>query len=228
MKTMTTNSNDSKELYSIINRSFKADLNSLLEYPFDFDDDDFYEKASKYAIAEYEYYLFADAIEFHRFNNVYFDNETLLNYKEIFMTYLKHRSSNDKAVLDEVSEHIDAYIANYKIEGETKKIYIIGFSGLYDSCINLILEASKNVKEVDKSINGYRIIFDSKANEMTYEMEDLDEGLDYLDFRHMMFQTILKCYVDGGSFYMIKALDKKLDEDAFSFSDYSAPSTYMA
>ena len=44
---------NSKELDSIINRSFKADINSLLEYPFDFDDDDFYEKASKYALAEY-------------------------------------------------------------------------------------------------------------------------------------------------------------------------------
>lgn len=205
-----------EKINEIINRSLKADIKSLLQYPFDTEDDDFEEKASGYALAEYVYHLFEDAIEFHKLNNIYFDWLMLLDIKKAFLEELDNIDANE-AVVDEVSNHIDAYIQSYVIEGEPKKVMFKELEDIYCSCIDLVKEASKNVKEnkCKKSIDDdYIITFGTKLNNLLdFDLFDTlwtNRGLVFV--RHLMFQIILKCYVDGGDFNMIQELHTKLEE----------------
>lgn len=205
-----------EKINEIINRSLKADIKSLLQYPFDTEDDDFEEKASGYALAEYVYHLFEDAIEFHKLNNVYFDWLMLLDIKKAFLEELVDTYANE-AVVDEVSDHIDAYIQSYKIEGEPKKVMFKELEDIYCSCIDLVKEASKNVKEntCKKSIDDdYIITFGTKLNNLLdfYLFDTLWTNRGLVFVRHSMFQIILKCYVDGGDSKMIDELHAKLEE----------------
>lgn len=205
------------KINEIIHRLLKADIKSLLQYPFDTEDDDFEEKASGYALAEYVYYLFEDAIEFHKLNNVYFDQQTILDIKNLFMEELDEIGANE-AVEDEVSSHIYAYMGHYMIEGEPKKVMFKDLEDIYCSCIDLVKEASKSVKEntCKKTIDDdYIISFGTKLNHLL-DLGLIDCLLDnrgLVFVRHVMFQTILKCFVDGGDFNMIQELYNKLEEN---------------
>ena len=206
-----------EKINEIINRSLKADIKSLLQYPFDTEDDDFEQTVSGNALAEYAYHLFEDAIEFHKLNNVYFDEEALQDLKELFIDEVVDTGANE-AVVDEVSSHIDAYIQSYKIEGEPKKVMIQEAEDIYYFCIDLIKEASENVKEntCKKTIDDdYIITFETKLNNLIdFNLIDglwTDRGFVFV--RHLMFQIILKCFVDGGDSKMIDELHLKLEED---------------
>ena len=176
-------------------------------------------RVSDDALAEYVYHLFEDAIEFHKLNNVYFDEETLSDIKKLFMKELD-KIVDSQEVEDEVSSHIDAYIQSYVIEGEPKKAMFEEIDDLYYSCIDLIKEASKNVKEntCKKTIDDYINKFDNRIDKL-YDLELIyhadfpgaDMGLVFV--YDIMFQTILKCYFDGGDFKMIQELHTKLEED---------------
>lgn len=208
--------NKIEKINEIIHRSLKADINNILQCPFDTEDDDFEQTISGNALAEYIYYLFEDAIEFHKLNNVYFDEETLQNIKELFMDEVVDTGANE-AVADEVTNHIDEYIQSYRIEGEPKKVMFEETEDIYYSCIGLVKEASKNVKEntCKKTIDDYIITFGSKCNNsLDFNLFDTlwdDRGLVFV--RHLMFLTMLKCYVDGGDSKMIDELHKKLEEN---------------
>lgn len=204
-----------KKINEIIHRSLKADINNILQCPYNTEDDDFEQTVSGNALAEYVYYLFEDAIEFHKLNNVYFDEKTLQNIKELFMDEVVD-IAND-AVEDEVSSHIDAYIQSYVIEGEPKKVMFEEAEDIYCSCIDLVKEASKSVKEntCKKTIDDdYIISFGTKVNTLLdFNLFDTlwdDRGLVFV--RYLMFQIILKCFVDGGDFNMIQELHTKLEE----------------
>lgn len=205
-----------EKINEIINRSLKADINNILQRPFDTEDDDFEQTVSGNALAEYAYHMFEDAIEFHKLNNVYFDEETLHDIKELFIDEVVDTGANE-SVVDEVSSHIDAYIQSYKIEGEPKKVMIQEAEDIYYFCIDLIKEASENVKEntCKKSIDDdYLITFGTKLNNLLdFDLFDTlwtNRGLAFV--RHLMFQIILKCFVDGGDSKMIDELHTKLEE----------------
>ena len=206
-----------EKINEIINRSLKADIKSLLQYPFDTEDDDFEETVSGNALAEYTYHMFEDAIEFHKLNNIYFDEEALQDLKELFIDEVVDTGSNE-AVVDEVSNNIDAYIQSYKIEGEPKKVMFQEAEDIYYFCIDLIKEASENVKEntCKKTIDDdYLINFETKLNNLIdFNLIDglwTDRGFVFV--RHLMFQIILKCFVDGGDSKMIDELHLNLEED---------------
>ena len=195
-----------EKIIEIIRRSLHNDFNSS-------------SRVSDDALAKYVYHLFEDAIEFHKLNNVYFDEETLQNIKELFMDEVVDTGANE-AIADEVSNHIDAYIQSYVIEGEPKKAMFDKIDDLYYSCIDLIKEASKILKEnaSKRTIDDYINKFDNRIDKL-YDLQLIyhtdfpgaDMGLVFV--RHLMFQTILKCYVDGGDFNMIQELHTKLEED---------------
>ena len=205
-----------KKIEKIINRSLKADINNILQRPFDTEDDDFEQTVSGNALAEYVYHMFEDAIEFHKLNNVYFDDEALHDIKELFIDEVVDTGANE-AVVDEVSSHIDRYIQSYKIEGEPKKVMFKELEDIYCSCIDLIKEASKNVKEntCKKTIDDdYIITFGTKLNNLLdFNLFDtLWDDRGFVFVRHLMFQIILKCFVDGGDSKMIDELHTKLEE----------------
>ena len=206
-----------EKINEIINRTLKADIKSLLQYPFDTEDDDFEQTVSGNALAEYTYHMFEDAIEFHKLNNVYFDEEALQDLKELFMDEVVDTGANE-AVVNEVSSHIDAYIQSYKIEGEPKKVMFQEAEDIYYFCIDLIKEASENVKEntCKKTIDDdYIINFETKLNNLIdFNLIDgLWDDRGFVFVRHLMFQIILKCYVDGGDSKMIDELHLNLEED---------------
>ena len=205
-----------EKINEIIHRSLKSDINNIIQCPYNTEDDDFEQTVSGQALSEYAYHMFEDAIEFHKLNNVYFDNETLQNIKELFMDEVVDTGANE-AVADEVSDHIDAYIQSYVIEGEPKKVMFQKAEDLYYFCIDLVKEASKNVKEntCKKTIDDdYLITFGTKCNNLLdFNLFDTlwdNRGLVFV--RHLMFQIILKCFVDGGDFNMIQELHTKLEE----------------
>ena len=120
--------------------------------------------------------------------------------------------------MDEVSSHIDAYIQSYVIEGEPKKVMFKELEDIYCSCIDLVKEASKNVKEntCKKTIDDdYLINFETKLNNLIdFNLIDgLWDDRGFVFARHLMFQIILKCFVDGGDSKMIDELHLKLEED---------------
>ncbi len=157
-----------EKINEIIHRSLKSDITDILQCPYNTEDDDFEQTVSGQAISEYVYHMFADAIEFHKLNNVYFDEETLQNIKELFIDEVVDTGANE-AVVDEVSSHIDAYIQSYKIEGEPKKVMFEELEDIYCSCIDLVKEASKNVKEntCKKTIDDdYLINFGRRLNNL--------------------------------------------------------------
>lgn len=206
-----------EKINEIIKRTLKADIKSLLQYPFDTEDDDFEEKVSGNALAEYAYHMFEDAIEFHKLNNVYFDEETLQDLKELFIAEVVDTGANE-AVVNEVSDHIDEYIQSYKIEGEPKKVMFQEAEDIYYYCIDLIKEASENVKEntCKKTIDDdYLINFETKLNNLLdfNLINGLWDDRGFVFVRHLMFQIILKCFVDGGDSKMIDELYLKLEED---------------
>lgn len=172
-------------------------------------DDDWNKKVEDYFFAAYEYSKFVDAIDFHRFNNVYFDIETIADILGLFLEDLEKKGAS-QAVKKEVRTRIVAYIKDYKIECEPKKVMIQEIDDLYYFCIDLIRDASMNGKKSTskKSVDDYYESFlDSidKTKELGY---NIDEG----DVLYKMFQTIAKCKVEGGEFNMIDALYDKLGE----------------
>lgn len=205
-----------EKINEIINRTLKADINNILQRPFDTEDDDFEQTVSGNALAEYAYHMFEDAIEFHKLNNIYFDEEALHDIKELFIDEVVDTGANE-AVVNEVSSNIDAYLHSYKIEGEPKKVMFQEAEDIYYFCIDLIKEASENVKEntCKKTIDDdYLINFETKCNNLLdFNLFDtLWENRGLVFVRHLMFQIILKCFVDGGDFNMIQELHTKLEE----------------
>lgn len=206
---------DSEEVKEMLSRRFNTDEETLLNYPVDTEDDDWFDEGLKYVIEEYNFFLFFDAIEFLRLNHVYYDNKTLLEIKKEF---LEHRPISQE-IKNEVSDHIDAYIHSYKIDGEPKKMEYntiedisLDMDGLYEKCIGLIWENSKNDEKstTEKDIDDYIEMF----NNFYDDISDLDIDIYHEDICHLKFLTMLKCKVDGGSFDIIDELDRMLLEEA--------------
>ena len=206
---------NSEEVKEMLSRRFNTDEETLLNYPVDTEDDDWFDEGLKYVIEEYNFFLFFDAIEFLRLNHVYYDNKTLLEIKKEF---LEHRPISQE-IKNEVSDHIDAYIHSYKIDGEPKKMEYntiedisLDMDGLYEKCIGLIWENSKNDEKstTEKDIDDYIEMF----NNFYDDISDLDIDIYHEDICHLKFLTMLKCKVDGGSFDIIDELDRMLLEEA--------------
>lgn len=206
---------DSEEVKEMLSRRFNTDEETLLQYPVDIEDDDWFDEGLKYVVEEYNFFLFFDAIEFLRLNHVYFDFKTLMEIKKEF---LENRPISQE-IKDEVSIHIDAYFSSYKIDGEPKKMEYntiedisLDMDGLYEKCIGLIWENSKDDEKstTEKDIDDYIEMF----NNFYDDISDLDIDIYHEDIRHLMFLTMLKCKVDGGSFDMIDQLDRMLVEEA--------------
>lgn len=206
---------DSEEVKEMLSRRFNTDEETLLQYPVDIEDDDWFDEGLKYVVEEYNFFLFFDAIEFLRLNHVYFDFKTLMEIKKEFM---ENRPISQE-IKDEVSIHIDAYLSSYKIEGEPKKMEYntiedisLDIDDLYEKCIGLIWENSKDDEKstTEKDIDDYIEMF----NNFYDDISDLDIDIYHEDIRHLMFLTMLKCKVDGGSFDMIDQLDRMLVEEA--------------
>ena len=206
---------DSEEVKEMLSRRFNTDEETLLNYPVDTEDDDWFDEGLKFVIEEYNFFLFFDAIEFLRLNHVYYDYKTLLDIKNNF---LEHRPISQE-IKDEVSIHIDAYIHSYKIDGEPKKMEYntiedisLDMDGLYETCIGLIWENSKDDEKstTEKDIDDYIEMF----NKFYDDISDLGIDIYHEDSCHLMFLTMLKCKVDGGSLDMIDQLDRMLVEEA--------------
>ena len=206
---------NSEEVKEMLSRRFNTDEETLLNYPVDTEDDDWFDEGLKYVVEEYNFFLFFDAIEFLRLNHVYYDNKTLLEIKKEF---LEHRPISQE-IKDEVSIHIDAYIQTYKIDGEPKKMEYntiedisLDMDGLYEKCIGLIWENSKDDEDstTKKDIDDYIEMFNNSYDDIS----DLDIDIHYEDICHLKFLTMLKCKVDGGSFDIIDELDRMLLEEA--------------
>ena len=84
--------------------------------------------------------------------------------------------------------------------------------GLYETCIGLIWENSKDDEKstTEKDIDDYIEMF----NKFYDDISDLGIDIYHEDSCHLMFLTMLKCKVDGGSFDMIDELDRMLLEEA--------------
>ena len=228
---------DSEEVKEMLSRRFNTDEETLLNYPVDTEDDDWFDEGLKYVIEEYNYFLFFDAIEFLRLNHVYFDTKTLLEIKNNF---LDERPISQE-IKDEVSIHIDAYIGHYKIEGEPKKMEYntiedlsLDMDALYEKCIGLIWENSKDDKSATyKTTDEYLEMLDKLEDDISDYLEmfnnsyddisDLDIDIHHEDIRHLMFITMLKCKVDGGGFDMIDQLDIRLVQEAEENCPYTIP-----
>ena len=215
---------DSEEVKEMLSRRFNTDEETLLNYSVDTEDDDWFDEGLKFVIEEYNFFLFFDAIEFLRLNHVYYDNKTLLEIKKEF---LEHRPISQE-IKDEVSNHIDAYIQTYKIDGEPKKMEYntiedisLDMDDLYEKCIGLIWENSKDDEKstTEKDIDDYIEMF----NKLEDDISDLDIDIYHEDIRHLMFLTMLKCKVDGGSFDMIDQLDIRLVQEAEENCSYTIP-----
>lgn len=215
---------DSEEVKEMLNRRFNTDEETLLQYPVDTENDDWFDEGLKYVIEEYNYFLFFDAIEFLRLNHVYFDTKTLLEIKKEF---LEHRPISQE-IKDEVSIHIDAYIGHYKIDGEPKKMEYntiedlsLDMDDLYEKCIGLIWENSKDDEKstTEKDIDDYIEMF----NNFYDDISDLDIDIYHEDIRHLMFLTMLQCKVDGGGFDIIDELDIRLVQEAEENCPYTIP-----
>lgn len=184
---------------------------------------------------EYNFFLFFDAIEFLRLNHVYYDYKTLLEIKKEFL-------ENRPIIKDEVSDHIDTYIHSYKIEGEPKKMEYntiedlsLDMDDLYEKCIGLIWENSKDDEDstTKKTTDDYIEMLDKLEDDISDYIEmfnnsyddisDLDIDIHHEDIRHLMFLTMLKCKVDGGSFDMIDQLDIRLVQEAEENCSYTIP-----
>lgn len=229
---------NSEEIKEMLSRRFNTDEETLLQYPVDTEDDDWFDEGLKYVIEEYNFFLFFDAIEFLRLNHVYFDFKTLMEIKKEF---LEHRPISQE-IKDEVSIHIDAYIGHYKIDGEPKKMEYntiedlsLDMDDLYEKCIGLIWENSKDDEKstTEKDIDDYIEMFNNFYDDISDYLEmfnnsyddisDLDIDIYHEDIRHLMFLTILKCKVDGGNFDMIDQLDIRLVQEAEENCSYTIP-----
>ena len=228
---------NSEEVKEMLSRRFNTDEETLLNYPVDTEDDDWFDEGLKYVIEEYNYFLFFDAIEFLRLNHVYFDTKTLLEIKNNF---LDERPISQE-IKDEVAIHIDAYIGHYKIEGEPKKMEYntiedlsLDMDALYEKCIGLIWENSKDDKSATyKTTDEYLEMLDKLEDDISDYLEmfnnsyddisDLDIDIHHEDIRHLMFITMLKCKVDGGGFDMIDQLDIRLVQEAEENCPYTIP-----
>ena len=206
---------NSEEVKEMLSRRFNTDEETLLQYPVDIEDDDWFDEGLKFVIEEYNFFLFFDAIEFLRLNHVYYDCKTLLEIKKEF---LAHRPISQE-IKNEVSNHIDAYIQTYKIDGEPKKMEYntiedisLDMDDLYEKCIGLIWENSKDDEKstTEKDIDDYIEMF----NNFYDDISDLDIDIYHEDICHLKFLTMLKCKVDGGSFDIIDELDRMLLEEA--------------
>lgn len=215
---------NSEEVKEMLSRRFNTDEETLLNYPVDTEDDDWFDEGLKFVIEEYNFFLFFDAIEFLRLNHVYYDFKTLLEIKKEF---LEHRPISQE-IKDEVSDHIDAYIQSYKIEGEPKKMEYntiedlsLDMDDLYEKCIGLIWENSKDDDDstTKKTTDDYIEMFNNSYDDIS----DLDIDIYHEDIRHLMFLTMLKCKVDGGSFDMIDQLDIRLVQEAEENCPYTIP-----
>lgn len=217
---------NSEEIKEMLSRRFNADEETLLNYPVDTEDDDWFDEGLKFVIEEYNFFLFFDAIEFLRLNHVYYDYKTLLEIKKEF---LNHRPINQE-IKDEVSIHIDSYIQTYKIDGEPKKMEYntiedisLDMDDLYEKCIGLIWENSKDDEDstTKKTTDDYIEMFNNSYDDISDL--DLDNDIHHEDIRHLMFLTMLKCKVDGGSFDMIDQLDIRLVQEAEENCSYTIP-----
>ena len=215
---------NSEEVKEMLSRRFNTDEETLLQYPIDTEDDDWFDEGLKYVIEEYNYFLFFDAIEFLRLNHVYFGTQTLLDIK---WNFLENRPISQE-IKDEVSTHIDAYIQVYKIDGEPRKMEYntiedlsLDMDDLYEKCIGLILENSKDDEKstTKKTTDDYLEMFNNSYDDIS----DLDIDIYHEDIRHLMFLTMLKCKVDGGGFDMIDQLDIRLVQEAEANCSYTIP-----
>lgn len=206
---------NSEEVKEMLSRRFNTDEETLLNYPVDTEDDDWFDEGLKFVTEEYNFFLFFDAIEFLRLNHVYYDDKTLLDIKNNF---LENRPISQE-IKDEVATHIDAYIQTYKIDGEPKKMEYntiedisLDMDGLYEKCMYLIWANSKDDEDstTKKTTDDYIEMFNNSYDDIS----DLDIDIHHEDICHLKFLTMLKCKVDGGSFDIINQLDIRLLQEA--------------
>ena len=166
---------------------------------------------SSFSLAYYERQMIDCALNFLVHDNVYFDDEALLDIKKLVMDDLDNRNASQKDK-DDVSASIDRYIGYYKddFKGNTRKVMIQELDDLFYFCIFSIRDASMNGKKskTNKSIDDYYKFF----------LEDIDRyknwlhNLEEVDVLYLMFEVIRGCYFEGGDFHMIDALYDRLGE----------------
>lgn len=167
-----------------------------------------------YSLEDYAGELFNSPITFLANNHVYFDNEALLNIKKLVMVNLDKKNASQE-VKDEVADRIDLnismYNAFYNVDvKDGKEIMIQELDDIFNSCIDLAKEASKNVKEntCKKTIDDYYKSFLDNID----KVREFGSGIEESDIVFLMFVAIRICKFNGGDFYMIDALYDKLGE----------------
>ena len=161
MKTMTTNSNDSKKFNSNI------------------------------FLANYGKYLFLYPLNFLWNNKVYLDNETLLDIKELVMDELdkKYASQEVKDKVESDIDKFIVYFKK-EAKGETKKVMIQELDDIFYFCIGLIRDASMNGKKahLKKTIDEHYKTFLGNLYIYRNRMHNIDEAdALYLMFNEILF-----------------------------------------
>lgn len=158
------------------------------------------------AFAEYEYYLFEDAIEFYKLNKIYFDEETLLNIKQLFMKELDKKNASE-FVKDEVSSRIYRYIVHYHIKGEPTKAEFRDVMNLYYKCYEMVKQSTpikKRIRKTEKAELKYYEIFKDRIDKILKDSQLIISGGDYY---HLIFQVSLMCQIEHGDFYWVEELE---------------------
>ena len=182
-----------EKINEIINRSLHTDGNSS-------------PRIADNAFAEYEYYLFEDAIEFYKLNKIYFDEETLQKIKQLFMKELEEKNASD-FVKNEVDFLINIYIRTYRIKGEPTKAEFDDVMNLYYKCYEIVKQLTpikKRIRKTEKAELKYYEIFKDRIDKILKDSQLIISGGDYY---HLIFQVSLLCYIEHGDFYWVDELE---------------------
>ena len=182
-----------EKINEIINRTLHTDGNSS-------------PRIADNAFAEYEYYLFEDAIEFYKLNKIYFDDETLQNIKQLFMKELEEKNASE-FVKKEVYILIDIYISTYRIKGEPTKAEFRDVGNLFYKCYEMVKQSTpikKRIRKTEKAELKYYEIFKDRIDKILKDSELIISGGDYY---HLIFQVSLLCQIEHGDFYWVEELE---------------------
>lgn len=182
-----------EKINEIINRPLHTDGNSS-------------PRIADNAFAEYEYYLFEDAIEFYKLNKIYFDEETLQKIKQLFMKELEEKNASD-FVKNEVDFLIDIYIRTYHIKGEPTKAEFDDVMNLYYKCYEIVKQLTpikQRIRKTEKAELKYYEIFKDRIDKILKDSQLIISGGDYY---HLIFQVSLMCQIEHGDFYWVEELE---------------------
>ena len=182
-----------EKINEIINRTLHTDGNSS-------------PRIADNAFAEYEYHLFEDAIEFHKLNKIYFDEETLQHIKQLFMKELEEKNASD-FVMNEVDFLINIYIRTYRIKGEPTKAEFDDVMNLYYKCYEIVKQSTpikKRIRKTEKAELKYYEIFKDRIDEILKNSDLIISGGDYY---HLIFQVSLLCQIEHGDLHWVEELE---------------------